>query len=725
MKKLRFPIRFKILIGLLFVVTTIVSIITFTMANLFHSDKSAYIKDLISVVALHTGEEASSLINGYNERIKVFSRVIYDHELSQLEKSKLLEQFFGDFSDFVSVTTYRLGKKKRLVDKGKTHKVKLTKEYSHGDIVVPINSVSKSVRVRSEASKNSAVRGKLGVGESAEYIRSKDDWHYMRLKDGTEGYVHQDWTRVITGSTLPPTNKNVAKEKTVIPGSSSPPANRKVAKKKTDPITIYDSNLLENVKLKKSDIEKFHEDHPLPLEKIIAGHLHIENATMTEELPALRIAQVYSSPDKKEVAIVSTIIKLDSLLRLTNRSKVFEVFITDASGTLIAHSDMEKIVKHGKADWLPELKTLQMQSGLSTTVEYPKEGADMVGGFTKVGKTGLFAGAQIPKAAAFLTARDLLKNLIVVALSLLIFSAILGMFWSRLITRPLEKLSKAADILSKGDFDINIDTTSRDEIGDLAHSFNDMASELDRRERALKDAQSALVQSEKMSAFGQLGAGIAHEVKNPLAGILGYTQLSKRKVDEDSPLHKNLEIIEKETKRCKEIIDNLMKFARQETVEFEATDVNKVAEDAIAIVNHQLTLSDVKIEKELSPDLPFIKGNANQVQQVLMNFMINAQQAMEGEPGTVGISTALLDSGRIEIKVEDNGPGMSEEVRNKIFEPFFTTKPTGKGTGLGLAVSFGIIKDHNGEIEVKSDLGKGSLFVLTFPTMGSSDSESS
>jgi signal transduction histidine kinase len=222
-----------------------------------------------------------------------------------------------------------------------------------------------------------------------------------------------------------------------------------------------------------------------------------------------------------------------------------------------------------------------------------------------------------------------------------------------------------------------------------------------------------------MAAFGQLGAGIAHEVKNPLAGILGYTQLSLRKMNKEDVLYKNLQVIEKETKRCRTIIDNLLKFARQEKVSFEPVEINRVVDDAAAIVDHQLGMHKVKLEKDCAPGLPGIMGNANQVQQVLMNIMINAQQAMDGKPGLVKISTREIQGERIEIRVIDTGPGISEEIRSKLFEPFFTTKSAGKGTGLGLSVSYGIIKDHGGDITVESEAGKGSAFVITLPVIGS------
>ena len=243
-----------------------------------------------------------------------------------------------------------------------------------------------------------------------------------------------------------------------------------------------------------------------------------------------------------------------------------------------------------------------------------------------------------------------------------------------------------------------------------------MASELELREKALQDTQVALVQSEKMAAFGQLGAGIAHEVKNPLAGILGLTQLCLLEAEQETTQFKNLSLIEKETKRCKTIIDNLLKFSRQEKVAFDMIDVNRVALDTIAIISHQLGINQIKLLQELTPELPPVYGNANQIQQVLLNLMINAQQALGGMPGTIKLATSRLDMKTIKIQVTDDGPGIPEDVQSKIFEPFFTTKPVGQGTGLGLSVSYGIVKTHKGNIDIQSEPGKGTMFTILLPT---------
>ncbi|MCK7514173.1 MAG: ATP-binding protein [Desulfobacterales bacterium] len=144
-------------------------------------------------------------------------------------------------------------------------------------------------------------------------------------------------------------------------------------------------------------------------------------------------------------------------------------------------------------------------------------------------------------------------------------------------------------------------------------------------------------------------------------------------------------------------------------------DVNGIVEDAAAIVDHQLGIHKIKLEKKLAQGLPRIVGNGNQIQQVLMNLMINAQQAMEGRPGVITLETVLADAGHVEIRIADDGPGIPEEIRAKIFEPFFTTKAAGKGTGLAFPVSYGIIKDHGGVISVESQLGKGTLFIISLP----------
>ena len=590
--RLRFPIRFKILITILIVTTSVVSIITFTMANLFHTDKTAYIHDLTSEMAMHTAAEARSLLEGYVEQLKIYTRVVFERDLYQDQKSKLLGQLFEDFREFVAVTVYENGK------------------------------------------------------ESA---------------------------------------------------------------------TVYDAKMLKEAGLTKEKIFAHRTKNPLPWDRLQASEVYIQNSTLLSNFPTFTLAVSHRIPDSDQEAVVAAEIRLDGLLNLTRRSQVFTSFITDSAGNPLVHSDFQKVIQHARVEWILEIKSLQNQQSYGMTREFLANDIPMVGGLANVNFSGLLAGVQLPKKAAYLTSRELLNNLIGVSLALLICSAVLSLVSARYLTRPLEQLSKATNAVGKGKYDVQLPASSRDEIGDLADSFNQMAVELNSREMALKEAQTALIRSEKMAAFGQLGAGIAHEVKNPLAGILGLAQLSLRKAEKNSPLTKNLTMIETETKRCKTVIENLLKFARQEKVTFKRIEINRLVEEATAIVAHQLGIHHIKIEKQLDANLPQVAGNANQITQVLLNLMINAQQAMEGKAGVVKVTTQRYNEAYVELRVLDTGCGMPKNLQAKVFEPFFTTKPVGKGTGLGLSVSYGIIKKHRGDIRVKSSLGKGTMFAITLP----------
>jgi two-component system NtrC family sensor kinase len=389
-----------------------------------------------------------------------------------------------------------------------------------------------------------------------------------------------------------------------------------------------------------------------------------------------------------------------------------------AFDTVLLDPDLRAVVEKGNSkdalQWARRALKNFKGNGTSGVFEYTDDGHDYIAGASKMSIGDLTVVTRISSTAAYLTARRLLDDLVFVGLLMVLIAAVFGVLISRRITRPLERLSEAVREIAKGDFDVNVAIKSRDEIGDLSNSFNDMAGELKERESSLKKAQHALIQSEKMAAVGTLSAGLAHEVKNPLSAVLGYAQLSKRKLDQPEALKKHLDTIEHETKRCNEIIGNLMQFSRQEKGEHSQISINEVVSKSMAIVDHQLSLKNVRIESELADDIPPISGNANNLQQVLMNLMINAQQAIGDDGGTVSLAT-LVDGDSAVISVSDTGPGMDDDVAAKVFEPFFTTKPAGQGTGLGLSVTYGIIQDHDGDISVTRAASGGAKFVIRLP----------
>ena len=235
-------------------------------------------------------------------------------------------------------------------------------------------------------------------------------------------------------------------------------------------------------------------------------------------------------------------------------------------------------------------------------------------------------------------------------------------------------------------------------------------------EKKLEETHLQLLNSEKMASLGKLAAGIAHEINNPLGGILIYSSLLMEDLPEEDPRRNDLSRIVQEASRCKEIVKSLLEFARQTEPKMEPTDINRAINDGLFFLVNQALFHNIKIVKKFDPFLPLVKGNASQLKQVFMNIIVNAAEAMHGH-GTLTISTTSSPDGKaVYIEFTDTGEGIPEENLIRIFDPFFTTKAVGKGTGLGLATSYGIIQDHGGSIRVKSKVGEGTTFTIQLPT---------
>jgi PAS domain S-box-containing protein len=244
--------------------------------------------------------------------------------------------------------------------------------------------------------------------------------------------------------------------------------------------------------------------------------------------------------------------------------------------------------------------------------------------------------------------------------------------------------------------------------------FTDLRPRLN-MEKKLQETHLQLVSSEKMASLGKLAAGIAHEINNPLGGILIYSSLMMEDLPEEDPRRGDLVRIVQEAGRCKEIVKSLLEFARQTEPKMEPTDINRAINDGLFFLVNQALFHNIHIVKKLDSFLPFVRGNASQLKQVFMNIIVNAAEAMHGS-GTLTITTAPApDRKTIFVEFADTGEGIPDENFNRIFDPFFTTKEVGKGTGLGLATSYGIIEDHGGNISVKSKVGQGATFKIELP----------
>lgn len=230
-----------------------------------------------------------------------------------------------------------------------------------------------------------------------------------------------------------------------------------------------------------------------------------------------------------------------------------------------------------------------------------------------------------------------------------------------------------------------------------------------------KTMERQLRQADKLASLGQLSAGVAHEINNPLGLILGYTQLILRDVEDKGQLHDDLKVIERHTMNCKKIVEDLLKFSRSMETTKTPANLNELLNEVLSVVETNFEMDKVHIVRQLAGELPPVTADPDKMRQVFMNLLMNAHQAIEG-PGAITVSTSITPDGQhILISFADTGSGIPNDIVHKIFDPFFTTKPIGMGTGLGLSVSYGIIKDHDGDIRVESSPGNGSTFKVYLP----------
>jgi len=236
-------------------------------------------------------------------------------------------------------------------------------------------------------------------------------------------------------------------------------------------------------------------------------------------------------------------------------------------------------------------------------------------------------------------------------------------------------------------------------------------------EEDLEQTHNMLMQSEKMAGLGRLAAGVAHEINNPMSGIMLYANLVQEELGVDHELNEDLQTIIREAERCKVIVADLLEFSHQTTYEMELIGLNEVINKTITVLQHQPIFHNISVSMELEEKLLPIYGNSIRLNQVVMNIIVNAAQAMEGKGNLRIVSRCRANQDINEISITDSGPGIDNELLEKIFDPFFTTKATGEGTGLGLSVSYAIVKEHKGSIRVTSSPDSGTTFILRFPVV--------
>jgi two-component system NtrC family sensor kinase len=317
----------------------------------------------------------------------------------------------------------------------------------------------------------------------------------------------------------------------------------------------------------------------------------------------------------------------------------------------------------------------------------------------------LYVGAR--QAAFQSLVNEFDTRILVIALGSTLLAVMIAIPISRSITRPVETMARATEKVAQGDRTVTVPVEGTGELTVLARAFNTMVE-------TLSATEQQLIQSEKLASVGQLAAGVAHEINNPLGTILLFSDIMRKELPSDDPRRDDVTMIIDEATRCKTIVSDLLNFARQNEVLAQTTDVNALLTDTIDEITIQPVFDHVKIVSQLDPSLPDIQADPAQLREVFVNLMTNAAEAMD-DGGSLTITTASAEDEMIKIAFLDTGYGIPEQNLSKIFTPFFTTKAIGKGTGLGLAIVYGIIKMHRGQIYVESEVGVGSTFTITLP----------
>lgn len=360
------------------------------------------------------------------------------------------------------------------------------------------------------------------------------------------------------------------------------------------------------------------------------------------------------------------------------------------------------------------------------------------------------ARLTLSSARSFRELKSIQRNIMGITAAVALAGILITIPLVRKTVKPIQDLAEGTRKIASGDLTQRIVPMTNDEVGELAESFNQMAVDLEKSHAELKGysetleekvrgrtaelktandelaftnaeyrkAQSQLIQAGKMAAMGEFGAGVAHELNQPLAGIKGYTQLLLSMVPEDSPLRPRLQQIDKQASRMKEITQTMWNLARRSNFEYSFISIEQPIKDSLILISEQFRQHQIDIVTDFGEDLPQVYGDANQLHQIFLNFLSNAKDAIDEEKGgAVKITAApIADRRYVRIRFFDSGLGIPSDIADNIFDPFFTTKDPGKGTGLGLSINFSIIQQHHGFIDMYSEEGAGTIFSITLPT---------
>jgi signal transduction histidine kinase len=443
---------------------------------------------------------------------------------------------------------------------------------------------------------------------------------------------------------------------------------------------------------------------------------------------AVAVAIKLGSGEGASYAVAEVVLKdLEELLARKAQGSQGRIDLVDGSGRILASSDPERRLGMLEAAVQTQVAATTGELTRSFRVGQP---ALMVSAARVPEKLGFDVVVSVDEALALAPVSSMRHTVLVSIGAALAVLLTLGALFTRRITSRLSQVATAVEALGRGELDRRVQVDGFDEISALASTFNHMGAELeaararlmrwnddlrakvDEAMAELKAAQAQLLEAQKLAAVGQLGAGVAHELNNPLAGILGYVQLMLMSRPDSDPDLDTLRKIELSAKRCKEITQNLLRFSQQRArSDLRAVDLNNVVREALSLTEHQIKSEGITLNLELSPPVR-VKADPAQATQVLLALLSNSRTAMLKTPSKVLTLRTGEREGRGFLEVEDTGKGILPEHRNRVFEPFFTTKDVWSNVGLGLSVAYRIVSEAGGTIEMKSEVGKGSCFTV-------------
>ena len=461
-----------------------------------------------------------------------------------------------------------------------------------------------------------------------------------------------------------------------------------------------------------------------PVRAALAGEIGLGNLVLGD-VPLNVVAIPVTVTEREQAGVLLVGVRLSETALQQLKPPQTEIMLL-ADGAVAGSTLRGPATKAAVVDWAATSAVARANAEGDESQDAPINGEHFLAMTGDYGRTSGSTGFHFILLSSYEQRLDALAvtRLRVLGISVagIFLSALVVWFFIGRVTRPLRELRDSAEAVGRGDFSRRIDRFSNDEFGELAVTFNQMTTnlqnsriELERAMQTVKATQEQLIQSEKLSAVGQFVAGVAHELNNPLTAVIGFSELLQTaQVDVKTKGH--LERIAKSAHRCHKIVHSLLSFARQETPERKLVDLSTVLEEVLEIMAYDLRTSNVTVVTEFAPELPKIMADPHQLQQVFVNILGNARQAIEPfqREGRIVIRTRSSD-GWVTIEFQDNGPGIKPQHLARIFDPFFTTKPAGKGTGLGLSLSYGLIQEHGGRISAQSEPGHGATFLIELP----------